>query len=68
MTTLIARRAARPALFLSRRVSLWTALARQRAALARLDDTALRDVGLSPEDARIEAARPFWDAPAHWCK
>ncbi|WGW02202.1 DUF1127 domain-containing protein [Tropicibacter oceani] len=44
----------------------WQAVARQRRALARLDDAALRDVGLSREEARQEAARPFWDAPENW--
>ena len=42
------------------------ALARQRRALARLDDAALEDIGLSRSDAETEAQRPFWDAPAHW--
>lgn len=41
-------------------------LMRQRAALARLDDDALEDIGLTAEDARSEAARPVWDVPAHW--
>lgn len=42
------------------------ALRRQRAALARLDPDQLDDIGISPEAARIEAARPFWDAPRGW--
>ena len=42
------------------------AVARQRRALAALDVSRLRDLGLSAEDARIEAARPFWDVPATW--
>lgn len=42
------------------------ALRRQRQHLARLDDCRLRDIGLSPEEARREAGRPFWDAPAYW--
>ena len=42
------------------------ALRRQRAALARLDARQLHDIGISPEAARIEAARPVWDAPQGW--
>ncbi len=41
-------------------------LARQRRALAKLAPEQLEDIGLSAEQARAEAARPFWDAPAHW--
>ena len=49
---------------------LWQLLgvARQRRALARLDDHALDDIGITRAQARAEAARPIWDAPAHWCK
>ncbi|HPD91452.1 MAG: DUF1127 domain-containing protein [Rhodobacter sp.] len=42
------------------------ALLRQRRALAELDDARLRDLGLTRAQARSEADRPFWDAPAHW--
>lgn len=42
------------------------ALYRQRQALARLDDAALMDIGLTRAEAEKEAKRPFWDAPAHW--
>jgi len=35
--------------------------ARQRRALARLDDRLLHDVGLTREQACAEAQRPFWD-------
>jgi uncharacterized protein YjiS (DUF1127 family) len=34
--------------------------ARQRRALARLDDRLLRDVGLSRADMRSETTRAFW--------
>ncbi|MFZ7090176.1 DUF1127 domain-containing protein [Primorskyibacter sp. 2E233] len=44
----------------------WRALARQRRILAGLDESALRDVGLSRHEARTEAERPFWDAPDNW--
>lgn len=51
---------------------LWAALvqaparARQRRALARLDDRLLADVGLTRAQALAEAERPAWDAPQHW--
>lgn len=44
------------------------ALYGQRRALTRLDDAALKDVGLSRKDALQEAGRPIWDVPAHWVK
>lgn len=51
-----------------RRVPLWRylSLQRQRRALARLDPRLLRDIGLTEDAARAEAARRFWDAPHHW--
>jgi uncharacterized protein YjiS (DUF1127 family) len=33
---------------------------RDRRLLAHLDVHLLRDIGLTPEDARSEAAKPFW--------
>jgi uncharacterized protein YjiS (DUF1127 family) len=30
--------------------------------LSRLDERALLDIGFDPEDARAEAAKPFWQA------
>lgn len=42
------------------------ALYRQRQALARLDEAALCDIGVSEEEAKTEAARPVWDVPAGW--
>lgn len=33
---------------------------RERQLLSRLDDHLLRDIGLAPDDARSEAAKPFW--------
>ncbi|MDJ0825110.1 MAG: DUF1127 domain-containing protein [Rhodobacter sp.] len=41
---------------------------RQRRALARLDEAALRDIGVSQAEATIEAKRPVWDVPAHWLR
>ena len=54
----------------SRRGKLWhmLGLARQRRALARLDDRALKDIGVTRQDAQAEAARPLWDAPDNWLK
>lgn len=43
-------------------------LARQRAALAALDDALLDDLGLTRADAVREAQRSVWDAPQHWTK
>ena len=39
----------------------WQELARQRRALARLDDRMLKDVGLSRADVARELGRRFWD-------
>lgn len=55
----------RPGMLL-RRWSELRAVARQRRQLAALDDERLADLGLSADQARTEAARPFWDAPRHW--
>ncbi len=41
-------------------------LRRQRAALRRLDDRALADIGLTRHEANAEASRPVWDVPATW--
>jgi uncharacterized protein YjiS (DUF1127 family) len=40
----------------------WYRRARERRALAELDDHLLRDCGLSRAEARREAAKPFWRA------
>lgn len=36
---------------------------KQRRALARLDDTRLKDLGISAQQAERESARWFWDLP-----
>lgn len=36
---------------------------RQRRALARLDDAALKDMGITRADALAESRRHFWDLP-----
>ena len=46
------------------RFSRWFTLARERRALAQLDERALHDMGLSRADAEEEARRPFWEEGA----
>ncbi|HWK39881.1 MAG TPA: DUF1127 domain-containing protein, partial [Hyphomicrobium sp.] len=38
-------------------------VARERRALMRLDDSALKDFGASRADAWNEGAKPWWDLP-----
>ncbi|UYP66582.1 DUF1127 domain-containing protein [Thalassobacter stenotrophicus] len=44
----------------------YIALCRQRRALATMDARQLADIGVTPDQARTEAARPVWDVPSHW--
>jgi uncharacterized protein YjiS (DUF1127 family) len=39
----------------------WQELARQRRALAAMNDHMLKDLGLTRANALREAGRPFWD-------
>jgi uncharacterized protein YjiS (DUF1127 family) len=39
---------------------------RSRRALGRLDERLLRDIGLTPHAAEVEASRTPWDPPLHW--
>lgn len=41
-------------------------LHRQRRSLGRLDAHRLRDIGLTETQARTEARKALWSAPAHW--
>lgn len=41
----------------------WYELHEQRQSLARLNDSALKDLGLSRADIDHESERPFWDDP-----
>lgn len=41
-------------------VSSWIERARQRNALARLDDRDLRDIGITRVEAARECGKPFW--------
>ncbi|HZB91256.1 MAG TPA: DUF1127 domain-containing protein [Stellaceae bacterium] len=43
-------------------VGQWRRRARDRAELARFDERSLRDIGVSPAQARDEADKPFWRA------
>lgn len=45
---------------LARQVDAVVDRQRQRRALARLDQRLLRDVGITPEQACIEAGKPPW--------
>lgn len=49
-----------------RLLSMVASTYRQRRALARLDDNALVDLGISRADAEAEAKRPLWDVPSSW--
>ncbi|MCU1728625.1 DUF1127 domain-containing protein [Pseudomonas sp. 7P_10.2_Bac1] len=45
------------------RITRWHELARERAALRRISDAGLKDLGLSRADIEVESHRPFWDDP-----
>lgn len=49
-------------LALSTRLALW----KSRRALAKLDERALNDIGISREEAQREAQLTIWDVPAAW--
>jgi uncharacterized protein YjiS (DUF1127 family) len=51
---------------LAETLRLALAARRQRRHLARLDDDALADIGLTRREAMAESARPIWDVPRHW--
>ena len=62
MSSLSLRRASASVLSLAAlvaRVAKWTELRRSRIALARLDAHLLKDVGLEPDVAALEARRGF---------
>ncbi|WP_368187012.1 DUF1127 domain-containing protein [Aestuariibius sp. HNIBRBA575] len=67
MATMIQTAACAPRkVSLLKRLSDAHSLFRQRRALAKLDATALKDIGLSTADVLIETQRPLWDAPSNW--
>jgi uncharacterized protein YjiS (DUF1127 family) len=43
-------------------VTLWSQRHRSRLALKNVDAHMLRDIGLDPASAAIEATKPFWRA------
>ena len=43
-------------------LTVWENRLRQRGALKNMDQHLLEDMGLTPEDAVKEAAKPFWRA------
>ena len=51
--------AGHPLHLLAHALDVW----RERRALARLDDTALHDLGLTRADAVAESRRPLWSLP-----
>ncbi|MCA1337310.1 DUF1127 domain-containing protein [Pseudooceanicola marinus] len=36
---------------------------RERRALRNLDAALLKDIGVTPDQARLESTRPIWDTP-----
>lgn len=47
------------------RISTAWKVASERRALADVDERMLADMGISPEGAAHESARPFWDVPGN---
>lgn len=54
-------RAAFAAKRLRRLLALWASRRRERLALAEMDERLLKDIGVDPITARMEAGRPFWE-------
>lgn len=42
-------------------LNLWQRRIRTRRALAAMDPRLLADIGLTPDEARHEVCRPFWE-------
>lgn len=42
------------------RLASWSGRRRQRLDLAELDDRLLADIGVTPQEAGRESAKPFW--------
>jgi uncharacterized protein YjiS (DUF1127 family) len=62
----LAHHSARPRPSLWSRLTALLSLHTSRRRLAALDDHALRDIGLTRDQAAAESARPVWDAPERW--
>ncbi len=43
-------------------------LGRSRRRLRDLEEHLLRDIGVTAAEARREAEKPIWNAPAHWLR
>ncbi len=43
-------------------LAVWGARRRERAELATMTQSELRDAGITPYEARFEARKPFWRA------
>ncbi|MXP63793.1 DUF1127 domain-containing protein [Roseomonas sp. M0104] len=56
------RRLADPLRVLLRVAQLMLARSRERQALASFDARMLRDIGVTPYEAGVEARKPFWRA------
>ncbi len=74
MTSIVSRLKGESIVPQYRRQSLWTRISamisvtRQRRALKALDTHLLRDIGVTPAQAAVEAEKPVWNVPAHWTK
>lgn len=44
------------------------AVYRERRKMNRLDDAALKDLGLTQKDVRSESSSRTWNAPGHWMR
>lgn len=43
-------------------LNLWQRRREERRQLSQLPEELLQDIGLTPEQVRVEAAKPFWRA------
>lgn len=59
-------RAAAPKLSLMQRILSFETLRKERVELSKLSDAQLKDIGITPDQARKEARRPAWDLPENW--
>ena len=51
---------------LFRRFKQIASLSKERAELSKLTSQQLKDIGITPDQAQKEAARPAWDLPENW--
>jgi len=45
---------------IARILKQWQHNYRSRKALSQLDDVLIKDIGLTPEQVKVEANKPFW--------